>query len=69
MRDLGVFFQPMVALFMEEFGYGLYCVRLRELFADFQIIFFNKNNFKNESNSIIYIFKNYFVIIFLIFNL
>ena len=69
MRDLGVFFQPKVELFMEEFGYRLYCVCLRELFADFQIIFFNKNNFKNGSNSIIYIFKNYFVIIFLIFNL
>ena len=33
MRDLGVSFQPKVELFMEEFGYRLYCVCLRELFT------------------------------------
>jgi len=31
-------------------------------------IFFGKNNFKIESHSIIYIFKNYFVIVFSVLN-
>ena len=39
------------------------------LFKDSQILFFNKIFIKNWSYSTIYTFKNYFVIIFSVFNL
>ena len=35
---------------------------------DLQVFFFSKNNFKTGSHGTIHIFKNYFAIVFSVFN-